>query len=338
MKALKKIFPALLAVLLAAVCAVPAFAERQEEPEYDVWISEGYFEYKLTKTEDGPALKTVYFSKALRGEDAYIPKTLAGIELTPELLPGSHINNYLTPFRVDDDNAYFSVIDGALCTKDGQTLISVPYYKIYGRYAVDSPILGGIYAVPEGIRTVAADSLWATDATCVVISDSVTRIDPASGVERAGAIAGRRGAEAERFAAENGVPFVSLGEDHAHVWFRVRNDATCVEDGETAAACPCGERTDAVTIPPRSGAHWYEYTDDTLSSFCCVYCGEEYRRNADADPSGCGCACHTLDKTRIQAGKRDVIAVLKGIVYRFRLILWRLTGTHRYCDCGARHY
>lgn len=258
----KKTFAALLAVLLAAFCAVPVFAERPEaEPAYDVWIDEGNFEYMLTKTEDGPALKTVYFSKALRGEDAYIPKTLAGIELTPELLPGSHIRSFQTPFLVDDDNAYFSVVDGALCAKDGQTLIRVPFYQIYGRYASDTEDLGGIYRVPDGIRTVGSDSILATEATCVTIPDTVTRIEPDSGVENAGAIAAHQGTAAQAFAKDNDIPFISLDGDHEHVWFRVRNDATCLSDGEVFAACPCGARMDAVAIPARSGAHWYEYTD-----------------------------------------------------------------------------
>ncbi len=332
---MKKLLSVVLALVLLTAFAVPAFADRQDEPQYDVWLSEGNFDFKLTRTEDGPALKTVWYSKQLMGEDAYIPKTLGGVALTPEVLSASHILNYQTPFRVDDDNAYFSVIDGALCSKDGQTLIRVPFYRIFGRYASDTENHGGIYRVPDGIRTIGADSISATDATCVVIPDSVTRIEPGSGVENAGAIAANRGTAAEVFARENGVLFVSLGEGHAHVWFRVRNDATCMSDGEAFAACPCGERTDAVAIPSRPGAHWYEYTDDTYEHFRCIYCGAEKTGAGNED---CACACHTISKSAVPEGNQDLITFLRNVIYRFRLIVWRLTGTHKYCECGARHY
>ena len=68
-----------------------------------------------------------------------LPKTLKKV-------PGGVFNYspYLVEFKLDPANPFFSVIDGALCSKDGKTLHSVPDYN------------RTTYQVPEGIEVIAA--------------------------------------------------------------------------------------------------------------------------------------------------------------------------------------
>ena len=70
--------------------------------------------------------------------DVYLPKTLKKV-------PGGVFNYspYIKEFKLDPDNPYFRVIDGALCSKDGKILFSVPDFNRTN------------FRVPEGIEEIA---------------------------------------------------------------------------------------------------------------------------------------------------------------------------------------
>lgn len=69
--------------------------------------------------------------------EVVFPKTLKKV-------PGGVFNYspYINEFKIDSANPYFSVIDGALCSKDGKILYSVP-----NRYRID-------FMIPEGVEKI----------------------------------------------------------------------------------------------------------------------------------------------------------------------------------------
>lgn len=69
--------------------------------------------------------------------EVVFPKTLKKV-------PGGIFNYspYINEFKIDSANPYFSVIDGALCSKDGKILYSVP-----NRYRID-------FMIPEGVEKI----------------------------------------------------------------------------------------------------------------------------------------------------------------------------------------
>ena len=129
---MKKILSALLALLFLALSAVPAAAE--EAVDYNrletaIGISY-YFLYVPDETSDTTKFSMLHYN-SLDDREAYIPKTLLDVELTPEIFNGSNIYLNVPPLATDDDNAYYTVRDGALYTKDGKTLLFVPHSFIY---------------------------------------------------------------------------------------------------------------------------------------------------------------------------------------------------------------
>ena len=77
----KKLLSAVLAAAMLFALAPAAFAESAETRE------NGYI-FKLEDTDGGKVIVDLYYDGA--DETAYLPKTLAGIELTPEnVLRGS---------------------------------------------------------------------------------------------------------------------------------------------------------------------------------------------------------------------------------------------------------
>ena len=70
--------------------------------------------------------------------EVVFPKTLKKV-------PGGVFNNspFYKAFKLDPENPYFSVIDGALCSKDGKILYSVPDYS------------RSSFSVPEGVEVIA---------------------------------------------------------------------------------------------------------------------------------------------------------------------------------------
>ena len=71
-------------------------------------------------------------------QEVNFPKTL-------KIVPGGVFNYspFIKEFNLDSDNPFFSIIDSALCSKDGKTIYSVPNILRYN------------YKVPEGIETIA---------------------------------------------------------------------------------------------------------------------------------------------------------------------------------------
>ena len=75
--------------------------------------------------------------------DVVLPKTLKKVPYGV-----FSYSPHIKEFSVDSDNPYFSVVEGALCSKDGKVLYSVP-----NRYRRS-------YCVPEGVEMINSDVFW----------------------------------------------------------------------------------------------------------------------------------------------------------------------------------
>ena len=328
---MKKLLSLLLAGLILLLSALPALAV------VDYLYGQGIY-YDLS--EDGePSLSDMELYAFRGARELYVPKTVAGVALTPEDLTGENIFSYAAAFRVDDDNAYFTVREGMLYTKDGKTLVYCPRQYIYGWNELNSGFYGngGVFRVPEGTERLGRYSVDAWRGVCIVLPDSVVFLDENCGIEESGAVAAAPGGEAESWAQAHNVTFVPLGEGHEHVWFHTFSAATCVSDGRTAVECPCGEVARVETAPADPDAHEYEYIPygpDGSGITVCERCGKTEREK----PADCSCGCHTMETSLLRMLKPDAASFLKDFFFRVKLMIWRLTGTHQYCECGARHY
>ena len=328
---MKKILSLLLAVLVMLVSALPALAA------IEYLYGQGIY-YQLT--EDGePPFSDLQLIAYRGARELYIPKAVAGITLTPDNLTGANLYSYAGPVRVDEDNAYFTSREGMLYTKDGKTLVYCPRLFIYGWSEPEESFYfnGGVFRVPEGTQRLGEYSVDVWRGVCIVLPESVVSIDENCGIEETGAMAAVPGGEAERWAQAHGVPFIALGEGHQHAWFRTVSAATCVSGGRTAVECPCGEVAREELVPVDPDAHEYDFIPEGPEGngvTVCERCGQpEPDGNAD-----CPCGCHTMEKSLLRVLNPDVSTFLKDFLFRVKLMLWRLTGTHRYCECGARHY
>lgn len=113
-----------------------------------------------------------------------LPKTLKKV-------PGGVFNYspYIKEFNLDPDNPYFSTIDGALCSKDGKTLYSVPNVnrcsyevpegiEVIGERALS--FLPSLLTVelPSTLRTIGCRTFQGCDSlTCIKIPAGVTKVD-----------------------------------------------------------------------------------------------------------------------------------------------------------------
>ena len=313
MKKTKKTCILLLSFLLLLTAATPAIARIIGQP-----YESGYY----YRTDNGDTLTVLWFYGWCEKE-TYVPKTVAGIPLTPENLDGYTFWPHYRSFRVDDDNEYFRVIDGALFSKNGKTLISAP-----------ESYFTGLYLIPEGTQTVGYYSLCTYEA-CVYFPASVTDIDPDCNMKYDAVVAGYPGSAAETFAAENDLRFIEMGEGHTHCYFRNDQPATCVDGGVVTVVCPCGAVAYEAFSEADPDAHRFELGVDAKTNSVttkCIYCGV-----GDNDVN-CTCRCHKLDKSVVPTFRNGAADTLSNLIFRIKLLFWRLTGTHRICECGARHY
>lgn len=339
---MKKTMSALLALLLLALTALPAAAEDTDYNKVMYSIEDGYMISYILDDSSGTTTFSYLFYYPLNAKESYIPRSYLGVEITPEILCGTRISFRCAPFRVDADNPYFSVRDGALYTKDGETLISVPHRLIYGNHSEDDweeYWRSGMYAVPDNTRRLGRYSVDAEEGACIILPDSVTQIDPDCGIY--GAIAAAPGGAAEAYAREHGNEFIALGETHKHTYFRISNDANCTQGGNVRVQCPCGKVVYTETTDPIPDAHWFELCTEpgtnTVTRRCAV-CDTKKPDTATHFGTDCKCACHTIDRFILPGIRRDFRTTLKNCIYRVRLFFWRMTGKHQYCTCGARHY
>ena len=333
--------PKLLSLLLAAVMLftlpLTVFAA---DAELTLQTENGY-QFIIEETEDGPALRDVVYvgREDTYSEKAFLPETLGGLPVTPEAVTGWTFvyGHGCGAVKVSASNPYFKTVNGALYSKDGKTLVFLPNRD-------EEPFA----TVPEGVEVIGENALWYFG--CVILPDSVAEIRNEDGGLTYCVIAANTGTAAEAFALENGCKFVPLNADHSHVYFRgnVLLEATCTESGKTELVCPCGASMEVETEPRGHIFLWnYDFETDT-EAWHCRYCGktpqEVFGENAGDDPdiptpAVCGCVCHWIGNTMaggVTGG--NVLNFLRDFFYRLQIVIWRLTGTRQYCECGERHY
>lgn len=345
---MKKTISILLSVLLVCALMLPAGAKTIYPPILPIADENGYT-YDVEETEGVKELKNVrYVGQVLIliGTDTdtvYVPKTLGDVAVTTENFDGSVFTGApaFRSFKVDEDNTQFSVKDGLLFTKDGKTLVAVP-----------NQLMTGIFAIPDGTEKLGKDCIALQDppvedekGVCIVIPASVTGIDEAFVGGKAPVLAGYAGSAAQSFAEENGLTFVLLGEGHAHTYFRTVTEATCENSGTTKVICPCGDCIFTETTKPL-GHDWYKRTTEredgkTYAEIYCAACGK-IQQSYPVDSEGhavCSCRCHQINRTwSISITKDNWKDVFQNLIFRFKLAIWHLSGTHQYCECGARHF
>ena len=340
---MKKRFSVLLAAVLLVLTAFPAAAEGSEIPDWQHVDNDLYFfGYVLDDSAEETTFSNLYYYSE-NITQTYIPNTFIGVTLTPEILNGTNLFDCAAPFCIDEDNANYSVHEGALYTKDGETLLSVPLSFIFGRHDSNAFMrteeLTGLYAIPDGTKTVGACAVRAEDDTCVVFPDSVTQIDPYCGVRPGAAIAASPGTAAEKYAQERGVAFIPLGEAHTQMYFRTVDEPNCTEGGRVTIQCPCGKVAAVELSDPQPDAHWYlAYRDPQTGTYLhrCEICGATAEKGRGGEE--CTCDCHAVPRNFFPTFQNGFVTMVRSILYRVRLLWWRITGTHQYCECGARHY
>ena len=332
----KKSLSMLLAAALLVLTVLPAFA--QSEYSYGCVI-----DYTVDDTGGEPALRDLDIFYYWGASDAYLPKSVGGVTLTTDNLTGANLTCYAAAYRVDEDNAYFSSREGMLYSKDGKTLVHCPEQYIYGWCSPDDPFYyydnGGILVVPDGTFRLGKQSVFALAGVCVVLPDSVTELDEDCGISEYAAIAAAPGGAAESWALEHGVAFIPMGENHTHAWFRIVNEANCTYDGRKVLQCPCGEIAYEETTPADPSAHCvlnFATGNNDEKVRACMFCGREKKElSASAD---CSCNCHRMERRLSRLASGSPADFLRDLLFRIRLLFWQLTGTHQYCECGARHY
>ena len=345
---MKKLISLLLTLLLVCALMLPAGA-KTILPPLPLVINEHGYTYTVVEHEEGNELTDVRYVGPLIapiGADTssvYVPKTLGEVPVTTENFGGAVFSGSpeILAFSVDDDNAQFSVKDGLLFTKDGKTLIAVP-----------NLLVKGIVRIPDGTEKLGPCSVLIKNppaedekSVCIVIPASVTEIDANFADGKAPVLAGYADSAAQSFAEENGLTFVLLGEGHTHSYFRCVTEATCLHGGETTVTCPCGncifsEQTKPLSHNWRTRETEKEDGKRYLETYC-TSCGTvKYSRLADTeDGPACSCRCHKINRTwSISLTKDNWQEVFRNAIFRIKLAFWRLSGTHLYCECGARHY
>ncbi len=349
---MKKLISLLLAALLVCALLLPAGA-KTILPPLPLVVNEYGYTYTVAEHEDGNELTDVRYVGPLIveiGADpaiVHVPKTLGNLPVTAENFTGAVFKDSpeIREFRIDKDHAQFCIDDhGFLFSKDGKTLVSIPNQRVQG-----------IVHIPDDTEALGPCSILTKNppvkdekSVCLVIPASVTAIDENFADGKAPVLAGEAGSAAQSFAEENGLPFVLLGEGHTHTYFRIQDDASCTAPGEIWAECPCGAVADfgntgvIETIPPL-GHDWLEHTVEKENGkeyieIYCTRCGE-VRSSTPANTDDCGCRCHKINRTwSISLTKDNWKDVFQNLIFRFKLAFWHLSGTHQYCECGARHF
>ena len=332
----KKCLSLLMAAALLVLTVLPAFAQS----DYSCGC---VIDYTVDDTGGEPALRDLDIFYYWGARDAYLPKSVGGVTLTTDNLTGANLTCYAAAYRVDEDNAYFSAREGMLYSKDGKTLVHCPEQYIYGWCSPDDPFYyydnGGILVVPDGTLRLGEQSVFALTGVCVVLPDSVTELDEDCGISKYAAIAATPGGPAESWALAHGVAFVPMGKTHTHAWFRLVNEANCSYGGRKVLQCPCGEIAYEETTPADPSAHCvlnFATGNNDERVRTCIFCGrEEKELSASAD---CSCNCHRMERRLSRLASGSPADFLRDLLFRIRLLFWQLTGTHQYCECGARHY
>ena len=322
--------------MAACIVFLTMFCVHAEETPYEI---ENGFRYRIEHTPDGDVLRDVEWDAWYGAKGGYVPKTLGGIALTPDVLNGAvfygkNADSWVREFSVDDDNPWFTVRNGALYTMDGKTAVAFP------------SLWRKIYVIPDGTQTIGSCSMNAPYQSCIVFPDSVTTIaDDAIRLEYTYdgydfRIAASPDSAAENYAAKMRYTFLPMGETHTHVYYYVEQAPTCIESGYKSALCPCGEVYSTEVLPPDPDAHrWTRNLGDPDSPLACVYCGAKWTNDSEPPQTNddCTCMCHKLNHFPLAVllvFNRDTV---RSFVYCFVLFFWRVTGTHQYCACGARH-
>ncbi len=314
---MKKLLSVLLAFLLLLASAASAFASDDEPdaPPANAVQEHGYW-YVLEQTEDGPAFSYLRFfgdEESRNRYSIYIPKTLGGITLTPENFGGFVFypwcaEGWYDSFTLDDDNAFFTLIENILYSKDGKTLICFPPDHPDGQFC---PIPDGTSKIAQGPICMYLGWIW---CKCFLIPGSVTDIaaDAFSGYR--GMIAAPSGSAAQRFAEANGISFIPLDAEHTHVYFR---ESVYDCDAETLTerlVCPCGD------VLQTQITH-FEREDNPTQS--------------------CACLCHRMYRSTVKdffLFRTQPKLAFSLLWFCIRRMIWNLTGTHQFCECGARHW
>ena len=278
---MKKAISLILSILLVFTLALPAFADGSEDFFEPAIQTEGDFVFELN------AAGTDFLHLLYAGEDEIcrVPKTVAGITLTPENFNGAVLceGNYISHFTVDADNAYFSTRDDMLFTKDGKTLLYVADEKC-----------NGICNVPEGTEKLAKYCIYGGRSCCLILPESISEISPEYcyldyPADIVG-LAAQAGSYAETFAKDNKVPFVVMGEGHEHAYFRniTKIPASCDDPSAAEVVCPCGEVIYHADFEP-VGHFWdlgFVLTEDGIEmAVYCWNCGKTYSEVYGAEPS-----------------------------------------------------
>ena len=330
-RSIKTIMALLLAAALLFTAALPALAKT---PDYQY---ENGYRFYVEQTDDGPVLREVVYWEP-EGETSgvvFLPETLGGLPVTPEAVDGTTFMYCCCAVEVGASNPWFSTVNGALCSKDGKTLVCLPH-----------PEEKSIVTVPEGVEAIGNAAVWGVG--CAVIPDSVSVFPEGDDSLRYCVIGANTGTAAEAYANENGCKFVPLDRAHSHVYFRdsVIRAATCAEGGLVELACPCGAaiRTETQPVWHRFSPVYSEETGE--EEYRCRYCGrtigEIYGDPDEPDkpsPWECDCVCHKIGNT-MPGGSTGGTALnfIRDFLYRLRIVFWRITGTNQYCECGERHY
>ena len=338
---MKRTVSLLLTAVLLLSLALPAGA-KVILPPLPLLTTEHGYTYTVEETEEGKTLSGVRYTES-EEDTAYVPKTLGGVPVTTDNLDGTAFLNgpAIAAFAVDEDNTQFSVRDGLLFSKDGKTLIAVP-----------NAAVRGIVRIPDGVEALGTHCLDLRNppvedekGVCVCIPASVTSIAPDFVGGKAPAIAGEANTAAEAFAAENGLPFLLLGEGHTHTYFRCVTEATCLQGGEVLIVCPCGVVVYGEALPPLEHEwSWHDIEKEDGRSYrevYCVLCGEvRSSRLSDSETfEDCDCRCHKINRTwAFELTKENWKEVLQNVIFRFQLAYWHLIGINQYCACGARHF
>lgn len=197
------------------------------------------------------------------------------------------------------------------------------------------------YVVPDDVTFIGAEIELPCSSLTVNSPDCV--IEPDEKYETDVMLCGVKGSAAEKTAAQNDYPFILLGEGHVHTYINViKSAATCVTDGKVITYCPCGETQTKTTVVPATGEHHYVFTYP-LMKYVCSVCGEpkpiapiviDDDDDGYIDEDDCTCVCHADENLDLSS----LSSLLDCVLYRIKLLFWRLTHTHQVCECGRRHY
>lgn len=199
------------------------------------------------------------------------------------------------------------------------------------------------YVVPDDVTFIGKDDDFSCSSLTVNSPDCV--IEPDEKYEAAVTLCGVKGSAAEKTAEENGYPFILLSEGHVHTYISViKSAATCVSEGKVITYCPCGETEAKITVVPATGEHHYVFTYP-LMKYVCADCGEQRPitpiiiddgddDDEYIDEDECTCVCHADEHIDLSS----LSSIFDCVIYRIKLLFWRLTHTHQTCECGRRHY